>query len=227
MGTTEDAELPVVGGAEQIRQREFATVRRGYDPDAGPRATWQLVSDQVEPLERSLTDARARVTELEAELRAAASDASPGARRIPTNSSSKRFANVLVTADSEAAHVVEQARAEAEHIKAEATARAEEARMRSSQTLFAAREESDRMLANLAERRAAMLEPAARDAVAAALGGRAISRWRSSRRRSPRPRPPSSRHLHESDPELDPAGPELPDLSMLDFDLDDDATPRS
>nr|MBA3764800.1 DivIVA domain-containing protein [Actinomycetota bacterium] len=32
MEPTEDAESPAVSSGEQIRQREFATVRRGYDP---------------------------------------------------------------------------------------------------------------------------------------------------------------------------------------------------
>ena len=30
---TKDLDLPLLPSAEQIRRREFATVRRGYDPD--------------------------------------------------------------------------------------------------------------------------------------------------------------------------------------------------
>jgi DivIVA domain-containing protein len=216
MGTTDDAEPQVVGGAQQIRAREFATVRRGYDPTQ-VRSYLQLVSDKVDALERALTDARARVTELEAELRAA-EEASTGSEAY--EELSKRFANVLVAADSEAAHLVEQARAEAEHIKTEAKARAEEARMRSSQALFAAREESERLAANLAERRAAMLSQlhemqsrllSVASDLEVAIEPPSLAT----------PSPPELRHP-EPDPELDLAGPELPDLSMLDFDLDDD-----
>jgi cell division initiation protein len=137
-----------VASGEQIRQREFATVRRGYDPDQVRSYLFTLAA-HVDALERSLAEVRARVAELEA--------APPPAPTDPYEQLSKRFAGVLATADSQAAEVVEQARDEAARIKAEAQARAEEVRIRSSQSLIAAQQESDRMMANLAERRQAML----------------------------------------------------------------------
>ncbi len=210
MGTTDDAEPQVVGGAQQIGTREFATVRRGYDPSQ-VRSYLQLISGHVDALERALADARGRVTELEAELRAAEEDAT-GSKAF--EELSKRFANVLVTADSEATHIVEQARTEAEHITAEARARAEEARMRSSQALLAAQQESERLAANLAERRAAMLsqlhEMQSRLLSVASDLEVAIE-------------PPSVPSVPAGGPQRpEPGGLELPDLSMLDFDLDDD-----
>lgn len=137
-----------MASGEQIRQREFATVRRGYDPDQ-VRAYLSALAAHVEALERTLADARARVAQLEATPPPPAAD--------PYERLSKRFAGVLATADSQAAEVVQQAQDEAARIKAEAQARAEEVRIRSSQSLIAAQQESDRMLTSLAERRAAML----------------------------------------------------------------------
>ena len=207
MNPTEGAESPVATGGEQIRQREFATVRRGYDP-AQVRGYLTLVATQVDALERSLADALARVAELEIELRAAL-DAEPPAAHDPYDQLSKRFASVLVSADSEAAHVVEQARVEAEHIKAEARARAEEARMRGSQSMIAAREESDRMLASLAERRAAMLGQLHE------MQSRLLSVAED-----------LEVAIQPADPEVSTdAPPDLPDQSLFDFDLDLDDEP--
>ena len=214
MNSTEGAESPVATGGEQIRQREFATVRRGYDP-AQVRGYLTLVATQVDALERSLADALARVAELEIDLRAALEAEPPVAQEPPVAENpydqlSRRFASVLVSADSEAAHVVEQARVEAEHIKAEARARAEEARMRGSQSIIAAREESDRMLAGLAERRAAMLGQLHE------MQSRLLS------------------VAEDLEVAIQPAGPqvaadapppELPDQSLFDFDLDLDDEP--
>jgi cell division initiation protein len=135
-----------VASGDQIRQREFATVRRGYDPEQ-VRAYLTALAVHVESLERALADARARGARLES-----APPAPDAYEEL-----SKRFAGVLATADAQAEQVVDQARAEAERIKAEAQARAEEVRIRSSRSLIAAQEESDRMLENLAQRREAML----------------------------------------------------------------------
>jgi cell division initiation protein len=135
-----------VASGDQIRQREFATVRRGYDPEQ-VRAYLTALAVHVESLERALADARTRVARLES-----APPAPDAYEEL-----SKRFAGVLATADAQAEEVVDQARAEAERIKAEAQARAEEVRIRSSRSLIAAQEESDRMLENLAQRREAML----------------------------------------------------------------------
>ncbi|MEX1263468.1 MAG: DivIVA domain-containing protein [Actinomycetota bacterium] len=233
METTEGAGSPAADGGEQIRQREFATIRRGYDP-AQVQSYLTLVASRVDALEHSLADARGRVAELEAALKAAGESVS-APTTDPYEQLSKRFANMLVTADSEAAHVVEQARTEAEHIKAEAKARAEEARMRSSQSMIVAREESDRMLASLAARRADMLNQlhemqsrllsVAEDLEVAIDPSAQPSRPEEPPLRSEEPpREPEER----SDGPIDEASagevasPELPDMSLFDFALDDE-----
>src|SRR5262245_65012096 len=53
MPDTGDLDMPVLPSAEQIRRREFATVRRGYDPDQVRDYLFQ-VAMQVETLERDL-----------------------------------------------------------------------------------------------------------------------------------------------------------------------------
>ena len=52
-----DLDLPLLPSAEQIRRREFATVRRGYDPDQ-VRDYLQHVSSQVQTLEQELRETR-------------------------------------------------------------------------------------------------------------------------------------------------------------------------
>jgi DivIVA domain-containing protein len=137
-----------VTGADQIREREFATVRRGYDPNQ-VRAYLASVAARVDELERALAESRTRVGELESSPQLAAPD--------PYERLSERFAGVLASADTEAQSVVDEAKSEAARIRSEAHAQAEDLRNRSSQSLIAAQQESDRMLENLATRRAAML----------------------------------------------------------------------
>ena len=71
-----DLDLPLLPSAEQIRRREFATVRRGYDPDQ-VREYLQGVAGQVETLERELRDQRkeAKVIDLADVSRANTSNA--------------------------------------------------------------------------------------------------------------------------------------------------------
>ena len=57
MSTSDDMLLPPPPSAEQIRRREFATVRRGYDPEQ-VRAYLASVADQIELLERELNQVR-------------------------------------------------------------------------------------------------------------------------------------------------------------------------
>lgn len=146
--STDDAGLPFAASGEQIRQREFATVRRGYDPEQ-VRAYLTMLAAHVETVERALADAQTR------QIEDAPAPLAPDVD--PYEQISRRFASVLASADTEADRVVDQARAEAERIKDEAQASAEEARTGASLALINAREESDRTLANLAERRETML----------------------------------------------------------------------
>src|SRR3954453_4183190 len=56
MSSTE-LDLPLLPSAEQIRRREFATIRRGYDPEQVRNYLGQVAA-QVETLEGQIRDAR-------------------------------------------------------------------------------------------------------------------------------------------------------------------------
>src|SRR6266513_2839494 len=110
-----DLDLPLLPSAEQIRRREFATVRRGYDPDQ-VREYLQGVAGQVETLERELRDqrkdAKAQRPPTPGESLAAAVTAGqvmtpvtpatalpPTPPQDPYEAIAKRFAGVLESAD--------------------------------------------------------------------------------------------------------------------------------
>ena len=240
-----EAGPPLMASGDQIRQREFATVRRGYDPEQ-VRAYLTALAVHVETLERALADARARVSQLQS-----APPAPDAYEEL-----SKRFAGVLATADSQAEQVVDQARAEADRIRAEAQARAEDVRIRSSRSLIAAQEESDRMLENLAQRREAMLQqlhdmqsrllsvaddlevaiqPAPQQPAPAPSSFESPAATVAPEPAAPEPRPSAVEDLWVSTPapgtDVGLAGlfdepatdePDLPDLRDLDLDLGDD-----
>ena len=63
---TSDLDLPLLPSAEQIRRREFATVRRGYDPEQ-VRDYLEAVATQVQTLEKDLKDARLKLESKAAE----------------------------------------------------------------------------------------------------------------------------------------------------------------
>jgi DivIVA domain-containing protein len=153
-------DLPVLISAEQIRRREFVTIRRGYDPDQ-VRAYLGQLADQIELMRILLRDAQA-----EAET----------ARRTPTQPRQdpyqllgERVASVLREADHVAetitseAHrnaddVTREARADADRIRTDAQAKAEEARSRAEHAVRTAREEADRTIAGLSTRRDALVD---------------------------------------------------------------------
>ena len=166
---TSDLDMPLLPSAEQIRRREFATVRRGYDPQQ-VRGYLTSIAEQVETLERELSQVR-----LEAESAAARTD---GAARQQTETAppqdaydtlSKRFASLIEIADREAAAIVddarteaaqaiEEARSEADRIKVDAQAHAEEVRQTGNDLLERARTESQRLLSGLADRRRGLID---------------------------------------------------------------------
>ena len=77
--STTNLDLPVLISAEQIRRREFVTIRRGYDPDQ-VRGYLEQLADQIELMRVLLRDAQAEAqTALRARPRSRA--------RIPTSSS--------------------------------------------------------------------------------------------------------------------------------------------
>ena len=143
-----DLDLPLLPSAEQIRRREFATVRRGYDPDQ-VREYLQGVAGQVETLERELRGPRK-----ETKVQGSATPGGPPAPPVtagqvmtpatpaattpaPTMPSpaapaqdpyeviAKRFAGVLATADKEATAALAEAKAEADRILQEARSEAD------------------------------------------------------------------------------------------------------
>jgi DivIVA domain-containing protein len=152
-------DLPVLISADQIRRREFVTIRRGYDPDQ-VRAYLEQLADQMEVMRSMVNDAR---TEARSAARAAAEP-----RIDPYEQLAARVSNVIREADdaagkiraqaqSDADQLTGQARAEADRIRTDAQARAEEARERADTAVRAAREEADRTIAGLATRRDALV----------------------------------------------------------------------
>lgn len=162
-----EIDLPFLPSAAQIRRREFASVRRGYDPDQ-VRDYLTQVADQVETLEQQIRDSK---------LRPAPDPKSEGQARSsgpPTSEDqyerfSKRLSTLLATADMEAqgilgeaqadaARMLDEARSEADRIRVDAQARAEEARQQGNELLERAKQEADRVVLGLAERRETLVQ---------------------------------------------------------------------
>jgi DivIVA domain-containing protein len=168
---TSDLDMPLLPSAEQIRRREFATVRRGYDPQQ-VRAYLTSIANQVGTLERELSQLRLEVGSAAARKdqmpeRSAAPQAAPAVAAHPDDAYdalSKRFATLIEMADQEAERILENARSESERalddarseadrIRVDAQAHAEEARQEGTDLLDRARIETERVLTGLAERR--------------------------------------------------------------------------
>jgi DivIVA domain-containing protein len=170
---TSDLDMPLLPSAEQIRRREFATVRRGYDPQQ-VRAYLTSIANQVGTLERELSQLRLQVgsaaarTHEAAEPMAATESGTTADHAThaedPYDALSKRFATLIEMADQEAERILEnarseseraldEARSEADRIRVDAQAHAEEARQEGTDLLERARTESDRVLSTLADRR--------------------------------------------------------------------------
>jgi DivIVA domain-containing protein len=169
---TSDLDMPLLPSAEQISRREFATVRRGYDPQQ-VRAYLTSIATQVGTLERELSQLR-----LEAGSAAARSDQGAETVKAPDHAApsaddpygalSKRFSTLIEMADQEAERILENARSEAtravdeatseaDRIRVDAQAHAEEARQEGTELLERAKTESDRLLSGLAERRRSLV----------------------------------------------------------------------
>ncbi len=156
MSTTSDLDLPLSYGADQIAAREFATVRRGYDPDQV--ATYlTALAHQVAALERELREAKMAP-------RIADPTPAPEPRSDPYEELGKRIAGLIGTADTEAARLVDEAkeessrilresRAEADRIRTDAQAHAEEVRQEGEEALARANEQADAILSGLSQRR--------------------------------------------------------------------------
>lgn len=157
--TATELDLQVLFSPDQIRRREFVTVRRGYDPDQ-VRDYLDQLADQVQRMGMVIKEAR-----LEA---GTAVGAQPQPRSDAYDRLSTRLASLLREADAtaerlvsearaEADRVLAEARAEADRIRADASARAEEAGATADRTLREARESADRTIAGLATQRDALV----------------------------------------------------------------------
>jgi DivIVA domain-containing protein len=158
--STTNLDLPVLISAEQIRRREFVTIRRGYDPDQ-VRGYLEQLADQIELMRVLLRDAQA---EAQSALRTTAQP-----RRDPYQQLGERVASVIREADQvaetikteahrDAEQVTRDARAEADRLRTDAQAKAEDARSQAETALRIAREEADRTIAGLSTRRDALVD---------------------------------------------------------------------
>jgi DivIVA domain-containing protein len=159
MSTSDQDMLPPPPSAEQIRRREFATIRRGYDPEQ-VRTYLASVAEQIELLEQEVNQLRLEMASARKGKQMTA--ASPA--EDPYEALSKRFAGLIETADQEAKKMLEDARSEAkrtlnearieaDRIRVDAQAHAEEGRQEVADLLERATTEADRVLSTLAERR--------------------------------------------------------------------------
>jgi DivIVA domain-containing protein len=167
-----DLDMPLLPSAEQIRRREFATVRRGYDPQQ-VRAYLTSIANQVGTLERELKELRLVAGSTAARGEHEIGPTAPEPTGSPTTEDaydalSRRFATLIEMADQEADRILENARSEAkltvdgarseaDRIRVDAQANAEEARHEGSELLAHAQLESDRILSTLVDKRQALV----------------------------------------------------------------------
>jgi DivIVA domain-containing protein len=161
MSSTE-LDLPLLPSADQIRRREFATIRRGYDPDQVREYLLQI-GRQVETLEHELREAR-----LQAgggpEVVTVPEPPDDPYQRLATRmadvlrSSDEHAERIVQDAREEAAMTLVEARTEADRIRVDAQAHAEEARQEGTETLKNAKTEAERVLSTLSARRETLVE---------------------------------------------------------------------
>jgi DivIVA domain-containing protein len=159
MSSTEP-DRPIVVSAEQVRRREFATIRRGYDPDQ-VRDYLEQVAVQVERMEQIAREARLEVE--------AAHHASLTPRADVYEEFASRMSDLLRAADEqadrvrseakeEADRILTEVRADADRIRLDALSKAEESRTEGERAVREARERADRSEAGLASKRENLLE---------------------------------------------------------------------
>ncbi|MDP9327909.1 MAG: DivIVA domain-containing protein [Actinomycetota bacterium] len=164
-----ELDLPLLPSAEQIRRREFATIRRGYDPEQ-VRDYLRQVAAQVETLEGQLRDAR---LEMESGRQPAAAaepqhQPEPQLETAPSADPYEQLAGrlselmraadgqaqkILSDAQAEATRQMTEARAEADRVRTDAQSQAEEARQHGDEVLHHAKAEAERVLSTLSSRR--------------------------------------------------------------------------
>jgi DivIVA domain-containing protein len=158
MSATE-LDVPVLISSDQIRRREFVTIRRGYDPHQ-VRDYLDQLADQLDLMSSMLREAR---LEAEAAMRESAQPKVDPYERL-----AKRVASVIREADEvaerlhvegrrDAERMLEEARADADRIRTDAQAKAEEARDNAERSLRMAKEHADRTLSGLSTRRQSLV----------------------------------------------------------------------
>jgi DivIVA domain-containing protein len=162
-----ELDLPLLPSAEQIRRREFATIRRGYDPEQ-VRDYLQQVAAQVETLEGQLREARLQMESAVQPAAAAELQPQPPAETAPTVDPYEQLAGrlteliraadgqaekILREAQAEATRQMTEARSEADRVRTDAQSQAEEARQHGEEVLHHAKAEAERVLSTLSSRR--------------------------------------------------------------------------
>ena len=151
---------PVLMSAEQVRRREFVTIRRGYDPDQVRQYLMEL-ADQIDVMASMVREAR-----MEAEA-AIHTNAQP--QVDPYERLAARVASVIREADQTAERLrlegrrdsermLGEARDDADRIRTDAEAKAEHAQAEAERAMNEAREHADRTVAGLASRRQAVVD---------------------------------------------------------------------
>ena len=162
-----DWDMPLRPTAQQIRRRDFGTVRRGYDPQE-VRAYLNSIASEVEKLERELSQLRDEVASAARRNEQMADAAIAAPAEDPYDALSKRFATLIEMADQEAEKILADARSEAsreisqaatdaDRIRVDAQALAEETRQEVAVLREQATTESDRVLSGLSERRQSLV----------------------------------------------------------------------
>ena len=165
-----ELDLPLLPSAEQIRRREFATIRRGYDPEQ-VRDYLRQVAAQVETLEGQLRETRREMES--SRRRTVIPDPDPEVELDPQvdpyEELAGRLSELIRAADGQAERIVGEAeaestrrmgeaRSEADRIRVDAQARAEEARQRGEEVLAQAQMEAERVLSSLSTRRGRLVD---------------------------------------------------------------------
>lgn len=168
MSSTE-LDMPLTPSAEQIRRREFVSVRRGYDPDQ-VRAYLKQIGDQVDSLEGQIQSSKAEIAALMQAHEQTESEAATSAQRSRDDAYSQlseRMVDLLRTAErhaddirreaeEEANRMIADARSEADRIRTDSQAKAEEVRQAAEDLMSGSRKEADRMVVGLSSRRDAL-----------------------------------------------------------------------
>ena len=167
MSATE-LDLPLLPSAEQIRRREFASIRRGYDPEQ-VRDYLRQVAAQVETLEAQLREVRLAAESAHAPTVVPEPEGEAVPEVDPYDELAGRLAELIRAADGQAEKLVEEAKAtaarqmsearvEADRIRTDAQSRAEEARQQGDEVLERANLEAERVLSSLSTRREHLVE---------------------------------------------------------------------